>query len=154
MTQKQIRNIFLSVGFIAVGVTAFGMRRKKNYAFDLVQDEIQKIGPQLNPNSDATSGIGGSTIGCNLSNKQIENAVDSLESSMYGNWWQLGFGTKEQKMINTIEGIGCVPCFNAVKAKYNQETGRFLVIDLRDEVSGDELTKLNLKIAQLTAQCG
>lgn len=50
MTQKQIRNIFLSVGFIAVGVTAFGMRRKKNYAFDLVQDEIQKIGPQLNPN--------------------------------------------------------------------------------------------------------
>lgn len=154
MTQKQIRNIFLSVGFIAVGITAFGIRRKKNYAFDRVQEAINKIGPQFNPNSDATSQIGGSTIGCNLSNNQIRDAMEELESSMYGYWWQAGFGTKEKKMLNTIDGIGCVPCFNAVKAKYNQETGRFLVNDLKDELSGQDLTNLNLKIAQLTAQCG
>ncbi len=153
MTQKQIRNIFLSVGCIAVGVTAFGMRRKKNYAFDLVQEEIQKIGPQFNPDSDATSQIGGSTIGCNLSNSILDDALDSLENSMYGYWFELGFGTKEQKMQDTIEGLGCVPCLNKVKAKYNEETGRLLMVDLRAELSGDDLTDFNLKIAQLTAQC-
>ncbi len=153
MTQKQIRNIFLSVGCIAVGVTAFGMRRKKNYAFDLVQEEIQKIGPQFNPDSDATSQIGGSTIGCNLSNSILDDALDSLENSLYGYWFELGFGTKEQKMQDTIEGLGYVPCLNKVKAKYNEETGRLLMVDLRAELSGDDLTDFNLKIAQLTAQC-
>ncbi len=153
MTQKQIRNIFLSVGFIAVGVTAFGMRRKKNYAFDLVQDEIQKIGPQINPDADATDDFGGSTIGCNLRYSLIEDAVNSLESSMYGPWFLLGLGTKKTLMFNTIDGLACVPCFNKAKAKYNADSGRFLVSDLRDELSGDDLTEFNLKIAQLTAQC-
>jgi len=153
MTQKQIRNIFLSVGFIAVGVTAFGMRRKKNYAFDLVQDEIQKIGPQLNPDADATSQIGGSTIGCNLSNSYIEDAVNSLESSMYGPWYFGWLGTKKKLMFNTIDGLACAPCFNKVKAKYNADSSRFLVPDLRAELSGEDLTDFNLKIAQLTAQC-
>ena len=153
MTQKQIRNIFLSFGFIAVGVTAFGMRRKKNYAFDLVQDEIQKIGPQLNPDADATDDFGGNTIGCNLSNSVIEDAVDSLESSMYGPWYFAGLGTKKTLMFNTSDGLACAPGFNKAKAKYNADSGRFLVPDLRAELSGDDLTNFNLKIAQLTAQC-
>ena len=153
MTQKQIRNIFLSFGFIAVGVTAFGMRRKKNYAFDLVQDEIQKIGPQLNPDADATDDFGGSTIGCNLSKDILDDALDNLESSMYGAWYTAWFGTKKTLMFNTIDGLACAPCFNKVKASYNADSGRFLVPDLRAELSGTDLTKLNLKIAQLTAQC-
>ena len=39
------------------------------------------------------------------------------------------------------------------EAKYNEETGRLLMVDLRAELSGDDLTDFNLKIAQLTAQC-
>ena len=66
-----------------------------------------------------------------------------LESSMYGYWWHgLVLERRKEKMFNTIDGLGCVPCFNAVKAKYNQETGRFLVNDLRDELSGQDLTNL------------
>ena len=72
---------------------------------------------------------------------------------MYGPWYFLGIGTKKTLMFNTIDGLACVPCFNKVKAKYNAENGRFLVPDLRAELSGDDLTNFNLKIAQLTAQC-
>ena len=66
---------------------------------------------------------------------------------------RLGLGTKKTLMFNTIDGLACAPCFNKVKAAYNADSGRFLVPDLRAELSGADLTKLNLKIAQLTAQC-
>ena len=83
----------------------------------------------------------------------LDDALDNLESSMYGAWYTAWFGTKKRLMFNTIDGLACAPCFNKVKASYNADSGRFLVPDLRAELSGDDLTEFNLKIAQLTAQC-
>ena len=138
MNEKRVRGILIGSALMLGGVAMYGVHRKKKSAYIAVQNKIRGIA--------VGTGAGYNLDSSTFNAQQISKA---LYDAGEGRW-----GTDEQEIFAILERIADSPnpqgvwiqVVNAYQSKYNRQ----LVGDLRDEMSGSDLTKLTTLLARLS----
>ena len=91
---------------------------------------------------------GADTSGCKLSESQTKSIAKKIESSMYGEWYQLWFGTVEVELFANLRSIPSQACLSKVAASYESLFNDNMDGDIRSELSGTDLATYQTIVSQ------
>ena len=146
MTGKQVKSIMIGSVLIIGGVLSFGKNRRKKNLYQAISDTIDKRGG-IAVGDDAFD-VNNDTSGCALSESKTKSIAKKLESSMYGEWYQLGFGTVEAKLFANLRSIPSQACLTKVSASYESLFNANMDGDIRSELSGTDLATYQTIVSQ------
>ena len=146
MTGNQVKSIMIGSVLVIGGVLLFGKNRRKKLLYQAISDTIDKRGGVAV--GDDAFDYGADTSGCKLSDSQTKSIAKKLESSMYGEWWQLGFGTQEDKLFENLRAIPSQPCLTKVSNKYSSLYDANMNGAIKGDLSGTDLTTYQKIVTQ------
>ena len=146
MTGKQVKSIMIGSVLIIGGVLSFGKNRRKKNLYQAISDTIDKRGG-IAVGDDAFD-VNNDTSGCALSESKTKSIAKKLESSMYGEWYQLGFGTVEAKLFANLRSIPSQACLSKVAASYESLYNANMDGAIRGDLSGDWLDEYQKIVSQ------
>tara|TARA_R110000851_G_scaffold93523_1_gene203800 strand:- start:235 stop:684 length:450 start_codon:yes stop_codon:yes gene_type:complete len=146
MTGKQVKSIMIGSVLIIGGVISFGKNRRKKNLYQAISDTIDKRGGVAV--GDDAFDVNADTSGCKLSESQSKSIAKKIESSMWGEWWQLGFGTKEEKLFANLRSIPSQTCLTKVAASYESLYNENMDGNIRSELSGTDLAQYQTIVTQ------
>ena len=138
MTGNQVKSIMVGSVLVIGGVLLFGKNRRKKLLYQAISDTIDKRGGVAV--GDEAFDYGADTSGCKLSESQTKSIAKKIESSLWGEWYWLWFGTKEDKLKANLRSIPSQACLAKVSASYESLFNANMDGDIRSELSGTDLT--------------
>ena len=92
--------------------------------------------------------VNANTSGCKLSDSQSKSIAKKIEWSLWGEWYQFGFGTVEAKLFANLRSIPSQACLTKVAASYESLFNDNMDGDIRSELSGTDLATYQKIVSQ------
>ena len=146
MTGRQVKSIMIGSVLIIGGVLSFGKNRRKKNLYQAISDTIDERGG-IAVGDDAFD-VNANTSGCKLSDSQSKSIAKKIEWSLWGEWYQLGFGTVEAKLFANLRSIPSQACLTKVAASYESLFNDNMDGDIRSELSGTDLATYQKIVSQ------
>tara|TARA_R110000803_G_scaffold24469_3_gene58948 strand:- start:98 stop:520 length:423 start_codon:yes stop_codon:yes gene_type:complete len=128
------------------GVLSFGKNRRKKNLYQAISDTIDERGG-IAVGDDAFD-VNADTSECKLSSSKTKSIAKKIEWSLWGEWYQLGFGTVESKLFANLRSIPSQACLSKVAASYESLFNDNMDGDIRSELSGTDLATYQTIVSQ------
>lgn len=140
---NRVKYAFIGGALLIFSVLLFGRKRKERMVYMDIQKKIDGV-----PISTSGGGYGDTTPPPDTSYAITPTQIaEAFYDAGYGKW-----GTDEQAIFATLDQIAASPnkgyLWQQVNLKYFTTYKRDLVADLKNEMSGTDLDKLNKRLEQ------